>query len=65
MPTVFIDRILLNGGSDPVVVDNTLTMGRRYVRDQYGNLNIHTPDTILKVNSSTALVSTVNLVVKR
>ena len=69
MPTVFIDRILLNGGSDPVVVDNPHIDHEWegvYVRDQYGNLKYTHPGHNLsrKSKSSTALVSTVNLVVK-
>ena len=69
MPVVFIDRVTLKGGSDPLVVDNPHIDHEwegTYVKDRYGNLKFkHLGHSLSrKPKTSTALTSTVDLVVK-
>ena len=69
MPTVFIDKVTLKGGSDPHVVDNPHIDHEwegTYVKDRYGNLKFkHLGHSLSrKPKTSAALTATVDLVVK-
>jgi hypothetical protein len=69
MPVVFIEKVTLKGGSDPYTIDDPHIDHEwegTYVKDAYGNLKFeHLGHSLSrKPKTSTALVSTVDLIVK-
>ena len=69
MPTVFVERITLSSGSDPIVKDDPHIDHEwegKYVKDRYGTRKITYPGFSLarKSNTGDALAVTVDLVVK-